>query len=174
METATLAGGCFWCTEAVFQEIKGVNKVVSGFSGGHLEEPTYEQMHTQDTGHAECVQITFDPNIISYAQLLEVFYYTHNPTTLNQDGANIGPEYRSEIFYHNQKQHKIAEEVQATFAKELWSDPIVTKITKFEKFWPAGEEHQNFYKKHPEQAYCQVIINPKLNKFKAKFAKLVK
>lgn len=174
MEKATLAGGCFWCTEAVYQEVKGVIKVESGYSGGHTENPTYDKMHMQDTGHAECLQITFDPKVITYEQLLQIFYYTHNPTTPDQDGANFGSEYRSVIFYHDDEQKKIAEDVTKNFAPTLWEDPIVTEIVPFKKFYLAEDYHQNFYKDNPEQAYCQVIINPKLEKFRAKFQSLLK
>lgn len=170
---ATLAGGCFWCTEAVFQEVKGVGSVVSGYSGGETYNPSYTQMHSQDTGHSECIQLTFDPSVVSYENILKIFYYTHNPTTMDQDGANFGREYRSIIFYHDDEQKKIAEEVTTSFAKEIWDDPIVTEIKPFEKFWPAEDEHQNFFKNNPDQAYCQVIINPKLAKFREKFKSLL-
>lgn len=171
---ATLAGGCFWCTEAVFQEVKGVTSVVSGYSGGTTDNPSYMQMHYQDTGHSECIQITFDPEIVSYENILKVFYYTHNPTTMDQDGANFGREYRSIIFYHDEQQKKIADEVTQGFATEIWDDPIVTEIKPFEKFWLAEDEHQNFFARNPSQAYCQVIINPKLTKFRKKFESLLK
>ncbi|MBW3568859.1 peptide-methionine (S)-S-oxide reductase MsrA [Candidatus Parcubacteria bacterium] len=171
---ATLAGGCFWCTEAVFQEVKGVQSVVSGYSGGRSDNPTYEQIHSEDTGHAECVQVTFDPAVISYEEILQVFYYTHNPTTLNQDGANYGAEYRSVIFYHDAEQKMIAEDVSKNFAAQIWDDPITTQIVPFEKFYPAEDYHQNFFKNNPSQAYCQLIINPKLEKFRKKFKSLLK
>lgn len=171
---ATLAGGCFWCTEAVFQEVKGVLSVVSGYSGGTTKNPSYMQMHYQDTGHSECIQLTFDPKVVSYEELLQVFYYTHNPTTMDQDGANFGREYRSIIFYHDDEQKRIAEDITKGFAKEIWDDPIVTELKPFEKFYPAEDEHQNFFKNNPEQAYCQVIINPKLEKFRKKFESLLK
>jgi len=171
---ATLAGGCFWCTEAVFQEVRGVTSVVSGYSGGTTANPSYMQMHSQDTGHSECIQITFDPEVVSYENILKIFYYTHNPTTMDQDGANFGREYRSIIFYHDEQQKKIADEVTGGFAAEIWDDPIVTEIKPFEKFWPAEDEHQNFFARNPSQAYCQVIINPKLNKFRDKFQSLLK
>lgn len=173
MEKATLAGGCFWCTEAVFQEVKGVSNVVSGFSGGHVDNPSYEMMHAIDTGHAECIQFDYDPSIISYSDIIKIFYYIHNPTTLNQDGANYGTEYRSVIFYHNNEQKKTAEKITRGFAKEIWDDPIVTEIVPFEKFWPAEDYHQNYFRNNPEQAYCQIIINPKLEKFRKKFESLL-
>lgn len=168
-EKATLAGGCFWCTEAVFQEVKGVYNVVSGFSGGNVDNPSYDQMHTSNTGHAECIQFEFDASVIAYSDILKIFYYTHNPTTLNQDGANYGSEYRSVIFYHDNTQKNTAEEITNGFAQELWTDPIVTEIVAYEKFWPAEDIHQNFFKNNPNQGYCQVIINPKLEKFRKKF-----
>lgn len=173
-EEATLAGGCFWCIEAVFQEVKGVAKVVSGYCGGKTDNPTYEDAHYSNAGHAEAVQITFDPKVISYEQLLQIFYYVHDPTTLNRQGYDVGQEYRSEIFYHDEKQKKIAEEVTKNFAPALWKDPIVTKISKLEKFWPAEEFHQNFYRNNPGAGYCQVIINPKLEKFRKRFESLLK
>lgn len=132
------------------------------------------QMHYQDTGHSECIQVTFDPEVVSYENILKVFYYTHNPTTMDQDGANFGREYRSIIFYHDEQQKKIADEVTIGFAAEIWDDPIVTEIKPSEKFWPAEDEHQNFFKNNPNQAYCQVIINPKLTKFRAKFESLLR
>jgi peptide-methionine (S)-S-oxide reductase len=170
---ATLAGGCFWCTEAVFQEVKGVTKVVSGYTGGKTENPTYNSAHFSGSGHAEAVQITFDPQIISYAELLRIFYYVHDPTTLNRQGHDVGEEYRSAIFYANDEQRKIAEDITKNFAPTLWKDPIVTQITKLGRFWPAESYHQNFYKNDPKQPYCQVIINPKLKKFRKKFKSLL-
>lgn len=169
-ETATLAGGCFWCLDAIFRRTKGVNSVVSGFSGGHVKNPSYMQTHSEDTGHVESVQITFDPEIISYETILKIFWTTHNPTTLNQDGANIGPEYRSEVFYHSEQQHEIARKVLHDFAGKLWDKPIVTKITKFTNFYPAEDYHQDYYNKNSQAGYCQVIINPKLAKFQEKFS----
>jgi len=171
---ATLAGGCFWCTEAVFQEVKGVETVVSGYSGGTSDNPSYMQMHYQDTGHSECIQITFDPGVISYEDILKIFYYTHNPTTFDQDGANFGREYRSIIFYHGENQKAIAENVTNNFASKIWDNPIVTQIKPLEKFWPAEDEHQNFYKNNSKNPYCQIIINPKLAKFRDKFQQYLK
>lgn len=173
MEKATLAGGCFWCIEAIYQEIKGVTKVVSGYTGGPTDNPTYEEVAYLKSGHAEAVQVTFDPGVISYKELLEVFYYVHDPTTLNRQGNDVGVDYRSEIFYHDEGQKKIAEEVTQNFAPTLWKDPIVTKISKLEKFWPAEALHQNFYRNNPNLGYCQVIINPKLEKFRKKFESLL-
>jgi peptide-methionine (S)-S-oxide reductase len=169
-ETATFAGGCFWCLDAVFRMTKGIKTVASGYGGGHVANPTYEQMHEQDTGHAEVVQVTFDPEIISYEVLCQIFWTTHDPTTLNQDGANVGTEYRSEIFYHNDEQKNTAEKVQHEFAEKLWSAPIVTRISKFTNFYPAEDYHQDYYNKNTQAGYCQVIINPKIAKFQQKFA----
>ena len=168
-QTATLAGGCFWCLDAIFRRTKGVTNVQSGFSGGHVKNVTYEQSHTMNTGHAEAVQITFDPSIISYEVILQIFWTTHNPTTLNQDGANIGPEYRSEVFYHDDSQKAAAEKVLHEYAEKLWDDTIVTKITAFKNFYPADEYHQDYYSKNQQAGYCQVIINPKLAKFQENF-----
>lgn len=173
MQKATLAGGCFWCIEAVYQEVRGVKKVISGYSGGRLENPSYEDAHYSGSGHAEAVQITFDPKIISYRQILEIFYYVHDPTTLNRQGNDVGEEYRSIIFYHDDDQKKIAENVTKTFAPKLWDDPIVTEIIPLDKFWTAEDFHQNFYRNNPNFGYCQVIINPKLEKFRKKFESLL-
>lgn len=173
-DIATLASGCFWCLDAIFRQTKGVNKVTSGFSGGHVENPSYMQTHQQDTGHAEAVQVEFDPNIVPYEVLLQIFWSTHNPTTLNQDGANIGAEYRSEVFYHSIEQKKTAEKVLHDFAQKLWDKPIVTKITKFTNFYPAEDYHQDYYNKNTQAGYCQVIINPKIAKFQSKFAKYLR
>ncbi|MBI5357335.1 peptide-methionine (S)-S-oxide reductase MsrA [Candidatus Saccharibacteria bacterium] len=166
---ATIAGGCFWCIEAIYQLVKGVDKVVSGYSGGHTANPTYEQLHKDDTGHAEAVQIDFDDSVISYEEILQIFYYVHDPTTPNRQGNNVGAEYRSVIFYHDDNQKKIAEDVTNNFARSLWNDPIVTEIIPLDKFWPAEDYHQNYFKNNPNQAYCQLIINPKLEKFRSKF-----
>lgn len=172
-QQATLAAGCFWCTEAIFQQLKGVESVVSGYTGGTIENPTYEKLHYEDTGHAEAIQITFDPDVISYRQLLEVFYYVHDPTTPNRQGNDAGAEYRSVIFYHDDEQKRIAEEVTRDFAPQYWTDPIITEIVPLEKFWDAEAYHQNFYRNNPEQTYCQLVINPKLQKFRAKFETLL-
>lgn len=174
MEKATLAAGCFWCVEAIFKELKGVKSVISGYSGGQVDQPTYEQVCTGDTGHAEAVQITFDPKIISYRQLLEVFYYVHNPTTLNRQGNDVGEQYRSAIFYHDDRQKDAAKDVSQKFAPTLWDEPVVTELVKFTQFWAAEKEHQDFYANNPAQPYCQLVINPKLEKFRAKFQALLK
>lgn len=173
MQQATLAGGCFWCIEAIYQEAKGVSRVVSGYSGGDTDNPSYEQAHYSDSDHAETVQITFDPGVISYEQILQIFYYVHNPTTLNRQGNDVGREYRSVIFYQDEKQKRIAEDITKNFATSLWKDPIVTEIVPLKKFWPAEDFHQNFYNNNSSLPYCQVIINPKLEKFRKKFESLL-
>lgn len=174
MEQAILAGGCFWCIEALFKEIKGVETVVSGYCGGKTDNPSYQQLHDEETGHAEAIQITFDPQIISYKELLEIFYAVHDPTTPNQQGNDIGPEYRSAIFYVDDDQKEVAKDVTHNFAAKHWDNPIVTEIVRLEKFWPAEDYHQDFYAKNPEQGYCRVIINPKLTKFRQHFADRLK
>lgn len=174
LEYATLGGGCFWCIEAIFKEIKGVSTVVSGFSGGTIESPTYEQLHFEDTGHAEAIQIEFDPAVVSYTELLQIFFTVHDPTTPNRQGNDVGSEYRSIILYHDESQKKTASEIISSFATKLWNDPIITELAAYKSFWPAEEFHQDFYAKNPESAYCQIIINPKLNKFKKQFANKLK
>jgi peptide-methionine (S)-S-oxide reductase len=170
LEKATLAAGCFWCVEAVFQDLKGVHKVVSGYSGGSVENPTYQQVCTGNTGHAEAVQITYDPEIISFEDLLYVFWRTHDPTTLNRQGADVGTQYRSAIFYHDQEQKAIAEKSKReTDASGLWPDPIVTEIVPFRNFYPAEDYHQNYFLENPNQPYCRVVIDPKVRKFKKEF-----
>lgn len=169
-ELATFGSGCYWCAEAVFQQVKGVKKVVSGFSGGHVPNPTYEQVCSGATGHAEVVQLTYDPSIISYAELLEVFWRTHDPTTRDRQGGDRGPQYRSAIFYHNQRQKRLAEQYKSQIdAAGVFSKPIVTEIEPYEQFFPADESHQNYYATHGEQSYCQVVIGPKLEKLRAVF-----
>jgi peptide-methionine (S)-S-oxide reductase len=157
-----------------FSALKGVISVVSGHSGGHTEHPTMEEVYAGNTGHAEVIQITFDPTVITYKELLEIFYTMHDPTTLNRQGNDVGDEYRSVIFYHSEKQKEIAEKVTKTFAVKLWGDKIVTQLEPFKKFWPAGQDQQDFFNKHPEAAYCQVIINPKLQKLRQKYAEKLK
>lgn len=171
---ATLAGGCFWCLEAVYQNVKGVKQVVSGYSGGTTQNPTYEQLHKTNTGHAEAVRITFDPDIISYEKLLEIFYSIHDPTTLNRQGSDVGEEYRSVIFYHDNEQKSTAQKVTKNFAAKVWSEPIVTLRVLLDKFWPAEDYHQNYYKNNSGANYCRIIINPKLEKFKEEFKELLK
>jgi len=173
MEQATLGGGCFWCVDAAYRQLKGVTELISGYAGGTGEAPSYHTVHTSDTGYAEVVQLTFDPQIITYDTILEVFWAIHNPTTLNRQGNDVGPEYRSIILYHNQQQKAVAEKSLAAVQK-LWDDPVVTELAPLKTFYPAEEEHQNFFAKHPEFGYCQVIINPKLQKLRAKFTSLLK
>ena len=174
-KTVVFAGGCFWCTEAIFNELKGVKKVVSGYSGGKVANPTYEQVCTGQTGHAECTQITYDPTQVTFAELLEVFWMTHDPTTLNRQGADHGTQYRSAIFYTDEDQKQEAIAYKAKLEKEkIWSDPIVTEITKFEKFYPAENYHQLYYQNNPNQGYCRIVITPKIEKFKKIFADKLK
>lgn len=170
LETATLGAGCFWCVEAIFQDLKGVQQVVSGYAGGVVERPTYQQVCTGTTGHAEVIQVTFDPEVISFEDLLYVFWRTHDPTTLNRQGHDVGPQYRSAIFYHNDEQKAIAEKSRReTEASGLWPKPIVTEITPFSNFYKAEEYHQNYYLSNPYQPYCQAVIDPKVQKFRKEF-----
>lgn len=169
-DTATFGAGCFWCTEAVFQELKGVLKVTSGYSGGHVANPTYEQVCEKTTGHAEVTQIVFDPTVISFDELLEVFWKTHDPTTPNRQGNDVGPQYRSAIFYHNAEQRKKAEQYKEELDKSgAFSAPIVTEISAFRNFYAAEEYHQNFYTNNPNYGYCAYVIRPKLDKFEKVF-----
>ncbi len=175
LETATFANGCFWCTEAIFQELKGVERVRSGYTGGHLENPTYEQVCSKNTGHAECLQIDFDPKQISFDELLEVFWKTHDPTTLNRQGNDIGPQYRSAIFYHNEEQKEKAEKYKAALDKSgVFNAPIVTAIEPFTVFYPAENYHSNYYKRNSSQPYCYYVIKPKMEKLKKVFADKLK
>lgn len=170
LDTATFGSGCFWCTEAIFERVNGVVSVVSGYSGGTVANPTYEQVCTGKTGHAECTQITFDPKVVSYDELLEIFWKTHDPTTLNRQGNDVGTQYRSVIFYHNEEQKEKAEYYKKKLTDEkIWDKPIVTEITKFEKFYPAEDYHQEYYDKNPNQGYCAFVITPKLEKFEKIF-----
>ncbi len=174
-EVATLAGGCFWCLEAVYDELKGVLDVVSGYSGGHVVDPSYEAVCTGETGHAESVQITFDPSMVSYRQLLEVFFTIHDPTTLNRQGADVGSQYRSAIFYHSPEQKAISEQVIADIARQqLWARPIVTEVTPFQQFYTAEAYHQEYFKHHPYQGYCVAVIAPKVAKFRNKYMEMLK
>lgn len=175
METATLAGGCFWCIETIFDDLKGVDKVVSGYSGGKTKNPTYEQVSSGNTGFAEAVQITFDPSVISYEKLLEIFFHIHNPTTLNKQGADVGTQYRSAIFYNDEAQKKTAEEViKKVGSSGLWDDPIVTEVTKFDSFYPAEDYHQDYYNNNKEKSYCSIVIAPKVQKFYKDYKNLLK
>ena len=169
-EVATLAGGCFWCLEAVYNDLRGVEKVVSGYSGGRVANPTYEEVCRGKTGHAEVVQITFDPQVISFKELLEVFFTIHDPTTLNRQGADVGTQYRSAIFYHSPEQKEVADKVIADItAAKIWKDPIVTEVTKLDNFYPAEEYHQRYYERNPNQGYCRMVIEPKVIKFRRQF-----
>jgi peptide-methionine (S)-S-oxide reductase len=169
-EIATLAGGCFWCLEAVYDELKGVVDVVSGYAGGHVANPSYQQVCNGDTGHAEVVRVAFDPTKISYREILEVFFTIHDPTTLNRQGADVGTQYRSAIFYHSDEQKKIAEEVMAEISAEgIWKNPLVTQLESAPEFYPAEEYHQEYFARNPNQGYCQVVVAPKVAKFRSKF-----
>ncbi|HWP39260.1 MAG TPA: peptide-methionine (S)-S-oxide reductase MsrA [Gemmatimonadales bacterium] len=174
-ERATLAGGCFWCLEAVFQQLKGVLTVESGYAGGQATRPTYELVCTGLTGHAEAVQITYDPAVISYRDLLDVFFTIHDPTTLNRQGADVGTQYRSAIFYHDEAQRATAEQAIADLsARGLWDDPIVTEVKPLEVFYPAEEYHRDYFRRNPNQGYCQVVIAPKLAKLRRAFLEKLK
>jgi peptide-methionine (S)-S-oxide reductase len=167
----TLGTGCFWCTEAIFQNLKGVATVASGFSGGHVENPSYQQVVTGTTGHAEVVQLVFDPSLISFPELLEVFWSSHDPTTLNRQGADVGPQYRSAIFYHTESQKEEAKKYLESLEKsKVFNDPIVTEITPFSNFYPAEDYHRNYFELNGNQPYCQFVIRPKVEKFKQAFA----
>jgi peptide-methionine (S)-S-oxide reductase len=175
LDTATFGAGCFWCVEAVFQQLKGVMTVESGYSGGHTKNPTYKEVCTGTTGHAEVCQITFDPSLISFAELLEVFWNTHDPTTLNRQGGDIGTQYRSVIFYHHHEQRLLAEEMKSRLtAANIWKDPLVTEIVPFQEFYKAEAYHQEYYFQNASQPYCSVVITPKLEKFRKVFADKLK
>jgi peptide-methionine (S)-S-oxide reductase len=166
-EVATLGGGCFWCLEAVYEELRGVEKVESGYSGGDVPNPTYRQVCSETTGHAEVVQVTFDPDEVSYKDILEVYFTIHDPTTLNRQGADVGTQYRSVIFYHTEEQKRVAEEVISDLETEgIWNSPIVTEVAPFDEFYVAEDYHQNYFRNNGFQPYCQVIIAPKVAKFR--------
>jgi peptide-methionine (S)-S-oxide reductase len=170
-EVATFGTGCFWCTEAVFQELKGVVKVYSGYMGGHVANPSYEEVCTGTTGHAECLQVFFDPEVLSYDELLEVFWESHDPTQLNRQGNDIGTQYRSAIFYHTDEQREKAEHYRTQLDKEgAYPNPIVTEITAASTFYPAEDYHQDYYNNHGSQPYCYIVIRPKVEKFEKAFA----
>ncbi|MFN5238604.1 MAG: peptide-methionine (S)-S-oxide reductase MsrA [Bacteroidota bacterium] len=172
-EIATLGGGCFWCVEAVYQELRGVLKVESGYTGGRISDPTYREVCSGMTGHAEVVQVTFDPAQLSFADVLRVFFTVHDPTTLNRQGNDVGTQYRSVIYYHTEQQRETAEAIK-TEAAEAWDNPVVTEISAAEKFYKAEDYHQNYYRENPNQGYCSFIITPKLKKFREKFADRLK
>ena len=175
METATLAGGCFWCLEAVFEQLRGVKKVDSGYSGGHVPHPSYEAVCTGTTGHAEVTRVTFDPEVISYRDLLGVFFSLHDPTTLNRQGGDVGTQYRSAIFYHDDAQKRAAEEtIKELEAEHVFDDPIVTKIEPLEAFYPAEEYHREYYRRNPNQGYCRAVIAPKVAKLRSKYLEKLK
>ncbi|MFT6865605.1 MAG: peptide-methionine (S)-S-oxide reductase [Cyclobacteriaceae bacterium] len=175
MEQITLGSGCFWCTEAVFQRLKGVETAVSGYSGGKTKDPFYKEVCAGTTGHAEVVHVTFDPAIISLTEILEVFWKTHDPTTLNRQGNDAGTQYRSAVFYHSEDQKKIAETLKQKLDESgAWGDSIVTEITAFEKFWPAEDHHQRYFEANGNQPYCQFVVAPKVAKFKKVFGDKLK
>jgi peptide-methionine (S)-S-oxide reductase len=174
-ETATLAGGCFWCLEAVFDELDGVLSVESGYTGGHFPNPTYEQVCGGATGHAEAVQVTFDPAVLSYHDLLTIFFTLHDPTTPNRQGNDVGSQYRSAIFHHNEEQKRTAEQVMKDVeTARIWDNPLVTELTAFEQFHPAEDYHQEYFVNNPFQMYCRVVVAPKVAKFRQKFAERLK
>jgi peptide-methionine (S)-S-oxide reductase len=174
-ETATLAGGCFWCLEAAFQELKGVETVQSGYTGGAITDPSYEAVCTGRTGHAEAVQVTFDPDVISYRELLEIFFTIHDPTTLNRQGADVGTQYRSAVFYHSPEQKAAADRVVAELAAaKVWSAPIVTQLVPLEAFYPAEAYHRDYYRRNPNQGYCQIVIAPKVAKLRKAYVEKLK
>ena len=175
LETATLAAGCFWCVEAIFDDLKGVEDVVSGYSGGRTQDPTYKEVCSETTGHAEVVQIRFDPSELSFKELLQVFFTVHDPTTLNRQGGDIGTSYRSAIFYHSDEQRRVAEETIAKFNVEgIYDLPVVTEVTAFDKFWPAEDYHQDYFANNPNQPYCNAVVAPKVAKFRQKFLSRLK
>ena len=172
---ATLGAGCFWCVEAVFQNLKGVISVVSGYTGGHVENPTYKQVCSGNTGHAEVAQITYDPDVVSFEELLEVFWKTHDPTTLNRQGNDVGTQYRSSVFYHDEEQKRVAEAYkQKLDASGAYDHPIVTEIAPLEKFYPAEDYHQNYYNQNGFQPYCAFVVRPKVEKFRKVFSDKLK
>lgn len=174
LQQATLGGGCFWCLEPVFDQVKGVKSVEPGYAGGQVEHPTYEQVCTGTTGHAEVVQVTFDPKEISFRQLLNIFFTIHDPTTLDRQGADVGTHYRSAIFYHDDEQAETARQVIAQLEDEqIWPKPIVTEVTALEAFYPAENYHRDYYRRNPYQPYCQVVIAPKVQRFRQQFSHLL-
>jgi len=175
LAVATFGNGCFWCTEAIFQQLKGVEKVLPGYTGGKVKNPSYKEVCNGTTGHAEAIQITYDPDIISYRELLDIFFYTHDPTTLNRQGADTGTQYRSAIFYHDKDQKKDAELIIAQLEKEnVYDNKIVTEITPFDVYYEAEDYHQNYYNNNKNQDYCRAVINPKLDKFAKKYSSKIK
>ena len=173
LQQLTFGGGCFWCVESCFNLLKGVKSAVSGYSGGHKEHPTYEEVCTGETGHAEVVQITYDPSVISYEQLMDIFFFLHDPRQLNRQGNDIGTQYRSVIFYKDEEEKKKAEHaIQVSEASGRWPGKYVTELAKFEKFWPAESYHQGYYNANPNQPYCSAVVGPKIQKFKKHYGEL--
>ena len=174
-EMATLGGGCFWCLEAVFDDLRGVESVESGYAGGDTEDPTYREVCSGNTGHAEVVRVTFDPREVSYKEILEVFFTIHDPTTLNRQGADVGTQYRSVIFYHTPEQREAAERTIAELdAAKIWDAPIVTKVVPLEKFYEAEDYHQEYFRRNPDQGYCRMVVAPKVAKFRKHFLEKMK
>jgi peptide-methionine (S)-S-oxide reductase len=174
-EIATFGGGCFWCVEAIFERVKGVHKVESGYSGGTVSNPDYKMVTSGTTGHAEVVQITFDPAVVTFLELLEIFFKTHDPTTLNRQGADVGTQYRSIVLYHNEQQLKLTQQIILELDSEgIWNDPIVTAVEPFEQFYSAEAYHQEYFENNPNQGYCRVVINPKLQKLEKIFKEKLK
>jgi peptide-methionine (S)-S-oxide reductase len=175
LETATLAGGCFWCVEAVFDELRGVESVVSGYIGGDVPNPSYESVCSGATGHAEAVQVTFDPGVVTFREILEIFFTVHDPTTLNRQGADVGTQYRSAIFYHTPEQHETAELVMAELnGEKIWDAPIVTEVAPLSEFYAAEAYHQKYFRNNPGQGYCRAVVAPKVSKFRQKFLEKLK
>lgn len=173
-ELATLGGGCFWCLEAIFQDVAGVSGVKSGYAGGHTDQPTYEEVCSGSTGHAEVVQVAFDPDVVTYRQLLAIFFTIHDPTTLNRQGADVGSQYRSAVYAHSEEQEQTANEVIAELDRDgPWDDPIVTEVAPLDTFFPAESYHDRYYRRNPTQPYCRVVINPKVAKFRQRFSHLM-
>lgn len=168
-KTAIFGGGCFWCSEAIFSDLAGVSRIVPGYSGGHVANPTYQQVCNTDTGHAEVIEIHYDADTISYEELLEIFFSTHDPTTLNRQGADEGTQYRSVVYYQSKEEEEIAKSVMERMAK-LWEDPLVTELTELGEFYAAEQYHRNYFRLNPHQGYCQMVIAPKVAKFRAQFA----
>lgn len=165
-EKATFGNGCFWCSEAIFEKVKGVSSVVSGYSGGHVKDPAYKEVCSGLTGHAEVIQITYDPAVVTFLELLEIFFKTHDPTTLNRQGADVGTQYRSVVFYHSEEQKKETEEIISSLDREgIWKNPIVTEVSALEKFFPAEDYHQEYFENNTTQGYCRMVIQPKVEKF---------
>jgi len=174
LEEITLGAGCFWCVEAMFQQLKGVQQVVSGYSNGHTQNPTYKEVCSGHTGHAEVARITFDPKIISTEDILKIFWTTHDPTTLNRQGNDVGTQYRSGVYYHTEEQKELTERLIKEFAPTLWDNPIVTEIKAIDNYYPAEDYHQNYFNDNPNQGYCSVVVAPKVLKFKKLFADRLK